>query len=89
LDLGHEHSNSSYSRIGSISIAYCNVGNVWITSDVSPTHTICDIGRHHLIGLAIFLALKIATPIEYITNQYSVFNAFQQFRTLSILVGVT
>jgi hypothetical protein len=43
----------------------------------------------NLIGLAIFLALKMVTPIEYITNHYSVFNAFQQFRTLSILVGVT
>jgi hypothetical protein len=60
-----------------------------VISSVSPTHTICDIDRHHLIELAIFLAFKIATPIEYISNQYSVFNAFQQFRTLSILVGVT
>jgi hypothetical protein len=60
-----------------------------LSSDVSPTHTIYDIDRHHLIGLAIFLALKMVTSIEYITNQYAVFNAFQQFRTLSILVGVT
>ena len=60
-----------------------------ISSDKSPKRPFCDIDCHHLIELAIFLAFKIATPIEYISNQHSVFNAFQQFRTLSILVGVT